>query len=150
MSNTKGTARPTPVDVHVGKMMRRRRIMLGLTQQELAEKINVTYQQQHKREKGINRVSASALYNTAQALETEPGWFFEGLGQPARLDTDERRTLELVRNYHASSARDRRALETLARDLAEPASTLQAVVAHDAQYERIAHDGIGATDERVE
>ena len=53
--------------------------MLGLTQQQMAELIGVTYQQAHKYEKGVNRVSAGRLYHIAQALGVEVGYFFEGL-----------------------------------------------------------------------
>jgi transcriptional regulator with XRE-family HTH domain len=59
--------------------MRERRIMLGLTQQQMAELIGVTYQQAHKYEKGINRVAAGRLYSIAQALGVDVGYFFEGL-----------------------------------------------------------------------
>ena len=53
-----GRERPMDIDRHVGRRMRERRTMLGLTQQQLAEMIHVTYQQAHKYEKGINRVAA--------------------------------------------------------------------------------------------
>jgi transcriptional regulator with XRE-family HTH domain len=59
--------------------MRERRIMLGLTQQQMAERIGVTYQQAHKYEKGINRIASGRLYNIAQALGVDVGYFFEGL-----------------------------------------------------------------------
>jgi transcriptional regulator with XRE-family HTH domain len=59
--------------------MRERRIMLGLTQQQMAELIGVTYQQAHKYEKGINRVASGRLYNIAQALGVDVGYFFEGV-----------------------------------------------------------------------
>ena len=56
------------IDDHVGGRIRERRIMLGLTQQQLAEMIGVTYQQAHKYERGINRVSAGRLFEIARAL----------------------------------------------------------------------------------
>ena len=52
--------------------------MLGLTQQQMAELIGVTYQQAHKYEKGINRVAAGRLYHIAQALGVDVSYFFEG------------------------------------------------------------------------
>ena len=55
------------IDDHVGGRIRERRIMLGLTQQQLAEMIGVTYQQAHKYERGINRVSAGRLFQIARA-----------------------------------------------------------------------------------
>jgi transcriptional regulator with XRE-family HTH domain len=60
--------------------MRARRIMLGLTQKQMAELIGVTYQQAHKYEKGINRVPPGCLYNIAQALRVDVSYFFESLG----------------------------------------------------------------------
>src|SRR5210317_2226402 len=74
-----GRSRAQDIDRHVGARMRERRIMLGLTQQQMAELIGVTYQQAHKYEKGINRVAAGRLYNIAQALGVDVGYFFEGL-----------------------------------------------------------------------
>src|SRR5438876_11052202 len=67
------------IDRHVGARVRERRIMLGLTQQQLADLIGVTYQQAHKYERGINRVSAGRLYEIAQVLSVPVGYFFEGL-----------------------------------------------------------------------
>ena len=73
-------ARPQDVDRYVGARIRERRIMLGLTQQQMAELIGVTYQQAHKYEKGINRVPAGRLYNIAQALGVAVSYFSEVLG----------------------------------------------------------------------
>src|SRR5262245_65588185 len=75
-----GRMRAQDTDRHVGARMRERRIMLGLTQHQMAEMVGVTYQQAHKYEKGINRVAAGRLYHIAQALGVEVGYFFEGLG----------------------------------------------------------------------
>jgi transcriptional regulator with XRE-family HTH domain len=58
--------------------MRERRILLGLTQEQMARSIGVTYQQAHKYEKGLNRLTAGRLYAVAQALGVEIGYFFEG------------------------------------------------------------------------
>ena len=69
------------IDDHVGGQIRERRIMLGLTQQQLAAMIGVTYQQAHKYERGINRVSAGRLYEIARALSAPIGYFYEGIGQ---------------------------------------------------------------------
>src|SRR4051794_31223821 len=60
--------RTQDIDRHVGARVRERRIMMGLTQQQLADLIGVTYQQAHKYERGINRVSAGRLYEIAQVL----------------------------------------------------------------------------------
>ena len=73
-------SRPQDVDRHLGTRMRERRIMLGLTQQQMAELIGVTYQQAHKYEKGINRIAGGRLYQIAQALGVDVGYFYDGLG----------------------------------------------------------------------
>ena len=65
--NKVGRARTQAVERHIGARMRERRIMLGLTQQQMAELIGVTSQQAHKYGKGINRIAASRLYSIAQA-----------------------------------------------------------------------------------
>jgi transcriptional regulator with XRE-family HTH domain len=68
-------------DRYVGARVRGRRRMLGLTQHQLAELIGVSYQQANKYETGLNRVSAGRLYQIAQALDTDVGYFFEGTGR---------------------------------------------------------------------
>ena len=109
------------IDRHVGARIRERRIMLGLTQQQLAEMIGVTYQQAHKYERGINRVSAGRLYEIAQVLSVPVGYFFDGLqGQNARsISPRERMCLELARNFALiPNERHQEALSQLARVLA--------------------------------
>ena len=103
-SNTKPAsprARAQDVDRHVGARMRDRRVMLGLTQQQMAELIGVTYQQAHKYEKGINRVAAGRLYKIAQALGVDVSYFFEGLGSNKAFSAtpQQRLLLELARNF---------------------------------------------------
>jgi transcriptional regulator with XRE-family HTH domain len=73
-----GRARPIDVDRYIGARMRERRVELGMTQHQMAELIGCTYQQAHKYEKGINRISGGRLYHIAQALGVEVGYFFEG------------------------------------------------------------------------
>jgi transcriptional regulator with XRE-family HTH domain len=101
--------------------MRERRIMLGLTQHQLAELIGVTYQQAHKYEKGINRVAAGRLYYVAQALGVEVSYFFEGLQTADHfVPSPQRMLLELARNYlNIPHPRHREAIVALARALAE-------------------------------
>ncbi len=67
------------VDVHVGKRIRHRRWMIGMTQQQLAEKVGIKFQQIQKYETGMNRVSASRLWDIAETLGVHIGFFFEGL-----------------------------------------------------------------------
>jgi transcriptional regulator with XRE-family HTH domain len=114
--------RAQDVDRHVGARLRERRIMLGLTQQELAELIGVTYQQTHKYEKGINRIAAGRLSVIARALGVEIDYFYDGLtSTPGAVKTtpQQRQMLELTRNFMAiSDRRQQEAICTLARSLA--------------------------------
>ena len=117
-----GRPRSQDVDRHVGARMRQRRIMLGLTQQQMAELIGVTYQQAHKYEKGINRVAAGRLYSIAQALGAEVGYFFEGLQTADRFvpSSQQRMLLDLARNYlNIPVAEHQKAIVALTRALAE-------------------------------
>jgi transcriptional regulator with XRE-family HTH domain len=103
--------------------MRERRIMLGLTQQQMAELIGVTYQQAHKYEKGINRVASGRLYHIAQALGVEVGYFFEGLGRDnaVEMTPQQRLLLELGRNFIGIPIRKHQdAICSLTRALADP------------------------------
>ena len=70
---------PDVVDVHVGRRVREVRLLRNLTQEELGEKIGVSYQQVQKYETGANRISASRLYRIAVEFDVLPGWFFEGI-----------------------------------------------------------------------
>ena len=67
------------VDVHVGKRIRQRRWLIGMTQQKLAEAVGIKFQQIQKYETGANRVSASRLWDIADALEVDVAFFFDGL-----------------------------------------------------------------------
>jgi transcriptional regulator with XRE-family HTH domain len=110
-------------DGHIGRRIRERRLMLGLSQQQLAAMIGVTYQQAHKYETGLNRVSAGRLFRIAEALGVPVAWFYDGLGglaAPPVLSRRQRLGLELARNF--SLIRDERhqeALSQMARALAE-------------------------------
>ncbi len=124
-SSGPGRSRAQDVDRYVGARMRERRIMLGLTQQQMAELIGVTYQQAHKYEKGINRIAAGRLYNIAQALGVDVGYFFEGLEHKDsfRPTTQQRMLLELARNFIGMPNRKHQeALCSLARALSDPAN----------------------------
>ncbi len=73
------TKNPTLADQHVGRKLRWRRQELKLSQQELADRLGVTFQQIQKYERGANRVSAGRLFDLAQALETRIMYFYDGL-----------------------------------------------------------------------
>jgi transcriptional regulator with XRE-family HTH domain len=109
------------VDRYVGARIRERRIMLGLTQQQLADLIGVTYQQAHKYERGINRVSAGRLFEIAKVLSVPIGYFYEGLSEgsePKAPTARERMMLELARNFsEIRNEKHQEAFSQLARAL---------------------------------
>lgn len=77
---------PNPIDKHVGSRVRMRRLMLGLSQEKLADAIDLTFQQVQKYEKGTNRMGSSRLQQIANVLQVPVTFFFEGApGQP-KLD----------------------------------------------------------------
>ena len=92
------------VDDHVGERIRERRTMMGLTQEHLAQALEISYQQVQKYETGANRVSAGRLYEIATRLEVDVAFFFEHLepltaSSPLEHGGKNRSTIELVRNY---------------------------------------------------
>jgi transcriptional regulator with XRE-family HTH domain len=109
-------------DRYVGARIRERRVMLGLSQQQLAQMIGVTYQQAHKYERGLNRISAGRLYEIAQVLNVPVSWFFEGLSvdvSQAEMTPRQRMCLELARNFAAiDNEKHQEALSAMARALA--------------------------------
>lgn len=118
-----GRSRAQDVDRYVGARMRERRIMLGLTQQQMAELIGVTYQQAHKYEKGINRIAAGRLFTIAQALGVDVSYFFEGMDSDRSFKPtpQQRMLLELARNFISMPNRKHQeALCNLARALSNP------------------------------
>jgi transcriptional regulator with XRE-family HTH domain len=72
------TKDPNPTDKHVGSRVRMRRMMLGMSQEKLANALGLTFQQVQKYEKGTNRISASRLQAISQILETPVHFFFDG------------------------------------------------------------------------
>ena len=119
------------IDLHLGKRLRRRRRLLGLTQQQLATAIGIRFQQIQKYECGANRISAARIFELAAALEVPVGYFYDGLdeGEPARnvvpLPEDPRagevlarkETMDLIRAYYQLGERPRRRLLDLAKSL---------------------------------
>ena len=73
----KGQRRPNPIDVHVGSRVRFRRMLLGMSQEKLGQKLGLTFQQVQKYEKGINRIGASRLFDLAQVLGVTVQFFYE-------------------------------------------------------------------------
>lgn len=75
---------PNPTDKYVGSRVRMRRMMLGLSQEKLADALGLTFQQIQKYEKGTNRISASRLQAISQILDAPVHFFFEGAPQSAK------------------------------------------------------------------
>lgn len=110
---------PNPIDVHVGKRIRVRRTILGLSQTALGEQMGITFQQIQKYERGTNRVSSSRLFDLTRILGVTLAYFFDEIGDdvakqspgalqgraPKAVDLEQdpaakRETLELVRAYY--------------------------------------------------
>lgn len=123
------TQRASLVDHHVGARIRERRTMLGLSQQQLAKMIGVTYQQAHKYERGLNRISAGRLFEIAQVLDVPVSYFFEGLQPGAEaqpVSSRQRMFLELARNFALiDNDKHQEALSQMARALAAQSQAAQ-------------------------
>ena len=110
------------VDMHVGKRVRLRRTLLGMSQEQLGASLNITFQQVQKYERGANRISASRLWDISQILDAQISYFFDDMtddtmrSSPRRVSRGEnidfddenvrdpmarRETLELVRTYYS-------------------------------------------------
>jgi transcriptional regulator with XRE-family HTH domain len=110
------------IDVHIGRRLRRRRRLMGLTQQELAGSCGVRFQQIQKYECGANRISAARLWRLSEALQVPFNYFYDGLSAPAQAEDGvevfaRKETLDLVRAYYQLDERPRRRLLDLARSL---------------------------------
>jgi transcriptional regulator with XRE-family HTH domain len=127
------------VDIHVGKRVRQRRWLTGMTQQKLAELVGIKFQQIQKYETGANRVSASRLWDIADALDVNVSFFFEGMpaeeaeaaassdaknAAVANVPLDvmgDKEAMDLIRSYYAIPEDQRRRLFELARVLSDVA-----------------------------
>ncbi|MGA0607779.1 helix-turn-helix domain-containing protein [Phenylobacterium sp. VNQ135] len=113
------------IDLHLGRKLRRRRKLLGLTQQELAGACGVRFQQIQKYECAANRMSAARLWQLSEVLDAPVSYFYEGLSAEQRRAHEEadealdlfarEETHELVRAYYALGERPRRRLLELAK-----------------------------------
>ncbi len=106
---------PSDVDVHVGERVKARRIELNMSQQELGRLIGITFQQLQKNERGVNRLSASRLYETARALDVPVGYFFEGLS--AEFDSAKRKAVASAVTHPLPSQIDDPALKRETLDM---------------------------------
>lgn len=120
-----------PVDIHVGKRVRQRRWLIGMTQQQLAEKVGIKFQQIQKYETGANRISASRLWDIADSMDVPVSFFFEGLEEAEKASAAEtpvptdlmgdKEALDLIRSYYSIPENQRRRLFDLARVLSDVA-----------------------------
>jgi len=98
-------SRSKRIDQHVGERIRLRRTERGLTQEQLASALDVSYQQIQKYETGANRISAGRIYELSRRLGVEVGYFFEGLDDegsqavPLEHGGRQRSAIELVRKF---------------------------------------------------
>ena len=128
------------VDMHVGKRIRLRRTLFGMSQEQLGVALNITFQQVQKYERGANRVSASRLWDTSQILDVPIGFFFEDMtddvmrSSPRRINRGDvhkiskdaicapmarRETLELVRTYYSiSQSKVRKRISEMVKSIA--------------------------------
>lgn len=104
--------------------------MIGTTQQQLAEQVGIKFQQIQKYETGLNRVSASRLWDIANVLNVPISFFFEGIdhsvsdGDQTAMPSDilsDKEALELLRSYYSIPENQRRRLFDLARVLSDAA-----------------------------
>lgn len=121
------------IDLHLGRRLRRRRRLLGLTQQQLASAVGIRFQQIQKYECGANRISAARLWQLAEALEIPIGYFYDGLAEAQTRKEREpiiapqeprsgevmarKETMDLIRAYYQLGERPRRRLLDLAKSL---------------------------------
>jgi transcriptional regulator with XRE-family HTH domain len=125
------------IDLHLGRRLRRRRRLLGLTQQQLAAAVGIRFQQIQKYECGANRISAARLWQLSLALEVPIIYFYDGLGETQGRSSQaapagdarsgevmaRKETMDLIRAYYQLGERPRRRLLDLAKSLnSEPSA----------------------------
>jgi transcriptional regulator with XRE-family HTH domain len=115
------------IDEHLGRRLRRRRRLLGMTQHQLASVCGVRFQQIQKYECAANRMSAARVWRLAEVLDVPVSYFYEGLGPKSEPRSGEaetprevfsrKETRDLIRAYYSLSERPRRRLLDLAKSL---------------------------------
>lgn len=103
--------RPNEIDAMVGSRIRERRLLLGMSQTELADAVGITFQQLQKYERGRNRVGAGRLYELGRALHVPVAYFFASIDPKSEaalaaadigpVSPRQRETAELIRSYYA-------------------------------------------------
>lgn len=133
MATVDDERKPNPIDIHVGSRVRMRRKLLGVSQEKLADALKLTFQQVQKYERGVNRVSASKLWEAAGFLNVEVSYFFEGLtsrgGEPGFAESESERYahdflmttegVELASLFPRMSPKQRRRILELVRTLTD-------------------------------
>ncbi len=126
----RSSSAPNPIDVHVGRRLRARRELLGMSQEKLGQAVGLTFQQVQKYERGANRIGASRLYQFARVLNVSIAYFFAELGQatgPANANDEplgddtimRREVLRLLQSYlRIADPQVRKRLLDLAKSLA--------------------------------
>ena len=104
---------PNPVDMHVGSRVRMRRMMLGISQEKLANALGLSFQQVQKYEKGANRIGASRLEHISRFLQVPVAFFFEGASDASASEEDAR-SLALMNDF-ASNPEGLRLVQSFAR-----------------------------------
>lgn len=128
--------KPNPVDEHVGNRVRLRRLLLGMSQEELGGELNLSFQQVQKYERGGNRISASKLFRIAQVLGVPIEFFFEGLTATAKgvtsnladfgvLHPDTLRLMEAVQRMDIETRKKFRELAEVVSPPPEPRASEQ-------------------------
>jgi len=102
-----------PVDIHVGKRLRSRRTLLGMSQEELGKSVGVTFQQIQKYERGLNRIGSSRLYEFACILGVSVTYFFEDLDAAVQTKAE---NLAFIRSRLGSSVEKRNCLVFLSKN----------------------------------
>ncbi len=131
-------AGPDPIDVYVGQKIRERRLMLGMSQEALGDRLKISFQQLQKYERGANRVSASTLHRLTQILDAPVSYFFDGAPVDDSVPTahatekqPKREELELMRDFAMIGDRRlrdriRRLVGAIARDGSDGSAAAEA------------------------
>jgi transcriptional regulator with XRE-family HTH domain len=111
------------IDLHMGRRLRRRRLLLGLTQQQLGAATGCQFQQVQKFECAANKMSAGRVWSFAKALGVPITYFYDGLQGDKPTACEEAdvlanpETTELVTAYYRLNERPRRHLLDLAKSM---------------------------------
>lgn len=97
-------SRPNEIDKMVSKRLKSRRVLLGLTQNDISKEVKVTIQQVQKYESGVNRVAAGKLFEIANFLKVPVGYFFDKGAKNEVIEnedtnTNHRQTIVLVKEF---------------------------------------------------